>query len=49
MTPTATSAATGDRDSNLSLPMKYQLRRCGAPGDRTLNPRVKSPLLCQLS
>jgi hypothetical protein len=22
---------------------------CGAPGDRTRNPRIKSPLLCQLS
>jgi hypothetical protein len=21
----------------------------GPPGDRTLNPRIKSPLLCQLS
>ena len=24
-------------------------RRGGPPGDRTLNPRIKSPLLCQLS
>ena len=22
---------------------------CGPPGTRTLNPRIKSPLLCQLS
>jgi hypothetical protein len=24
-------------------------QRCGPPGDRTRNPRIKSPLLCQLS
>jgi len=28
---------------------KPQVRAGGPPGDRTLNPRIKSPLLCQLS
>jgi hypothetical protein len=26
-----------------------QVKRGGPPGDRTLNPRIKSPLLCRLS
>ncbi len=28
---------------------KDQVKRGGPPGDRTQNPRIKSPLLCQLS
>lgn len=35
-----------DADTDVA---NVQVRLSGPPGDRTLNPRIKSPLLCQLS
>ena len=47
----STHQSTLDRQTIL-LNANAQVRqgvRSGAPGDRTRNPRIKSPLLCQLS
>jgi hypothetical protein len=38
-----------DTGDNPEAGTKGQVRTGGPPGDRTLNPRIKSPLLCQLS
>ena len=38
-----------DTGENPEAGTKGQVKRGGPPGDRTRNPRIKSPLLCQLS
>ncbi len=38
-----------DKAGTAPREVKAQVSRGGPPGDRTLNPRIKSPLLCQLS
>jgi integrase len=48
----ATTAATGAAGKGLAPTperVKAQVKRGGPRGDRTRNPRIKSPLLCQLS
>jgi integrase len=46
---TAAAGATGEGSLSLAEKAKAQLRQGGPRGDRTHNPRIKSPLLCQLS
>jgi len=47
--PTVFPRADQEPPSGSSGSKKRQVRGRGAPGDRTQNPRIKSPLLCQLS
>jgi hypothetical protein len=42
-------SGTGREVNTPSGQGKGQVKRGGPRGDRTLNPRIKSPLLCQLS
>ncbi len=50
-TAVPTTCPPGEEVGGATTPprQKPQVRRGGPPGDRTLNPRIKSPLLCQLS
>jgi hypothetical protein len=38
-----------DDSAGIARAAMPQVRKGGPPGDRTQNPRIKSPLLCQLS
>ena len=47
--PNVFPSEPNDTDESAPDSAKDQVRPGGPPGDRTLNPRIKSPLLCQLS
>ena len=49
LVPRWTHHGPTDRDKRMTRSLKLQVRTGAPPGTRTPNPRIKSPLLCQLS